>query len=328
MTKLSFPIAVAPMMDWTDRHDRYFLRLISPHARLYTEMVTSGAILHGDRDRLLAFDEAEHPVALQLGGSDANELAQSAAIGQAFGYDEINLNVGCPSDRVQAGCFGAALMGEPQTVAACMAAMQAAVDIPVTVKHRLGIDDRAEWDDLKRFVETVAEAGVRQFIVHARAAWLQGVSPKDNREVPPLRYELVYRLKETFPELVVWLNGGVADMEAARGHLDHVDGVMLGRAAYQNPYILSEITNEIDGTPPPVREDIIRRLMPYVDRELARGTRLQAITRHILGLFNGRRGARAWRRHLSENAVKPGADAQVIRDALAHVADHTSAHAA
>lgn len=324
------PISVAPMMDWTDRHDRFFLRLISRTVRVYTEMVTTGAILHGDRARLLAFDPVEHPVALQLGGNEPDALAKAAEIAEGLGYDEVNLNVGCPSDRVQAGCFGAALMAEPQTVAAGVRAMQAAVGVPVTVKHRLGIDDRAEWEDLIGFVEPVANAGCRHFIVHARAAWLDGLSPKDNRNIPPLRYDLVYRLKEAFPELHIVLNGGVLDLESAKTHLIHVDGVMIGRAAYQNPYILAGVDHldEANDHLAPSRDDIIARLIPYIKDELAAGTRLHAMTRHILGLYNGQRGARAWRRHLSENAVLAGADVSVVQAALTHVTQIREADAA
>ncbi len=324
------PISVAPMMDWTDRHDRFFLRLISERVRLYTEMVTTGAVLHGDRARLLGYHRSEHPLALQLGGNDPDDLARAAVIAEELGYDEVNINVGCPSDRVQAGSFGAALMAEPDTVAAGVRAMRSAVDVPVTVKHRLGIDDRAEWEDLIRFVEPVANAGCTHFIVHARAAWLEGLSPKDNRNVPPLRYELVYRLKETFPDLYIVLNGGVLDLEAAKGHLAHVDGVMLGRAAYQNPYILSGVDGALGPVEqlPASREDIIARLVPYIEEALADGARLHSITRHILGLFNGQRGARAWRRHLSENAVLAEADISVVYDALTHVAETSEINAA
>ena len=302
------PLSVAPMMDWTDRHERFFLRLISRHARLYTEMVTTGAILHGPRDRLLAFDPAEHPVALQLGGSDPAALAECARIGADLGYDEINLNVGCPSDRVQSGRFGACLMAEPGLVAESVAAMSDAVDVPVTVKHRIAIDDQPEWDTLIDFVDRVAAAGCERFIVHARKAWLEGLSPRENREVPPLHYDLVHRLKAERPGLHVTINGGIEDLDAAATHLRHVDGVMLGRAAYQNPYVLAAADRRFFGelSDAPSRHDVIEAYGDYIEREIAAGRHLVGITRHILGLFNGLRGARAWRRYLSENA--PGFD--------------------
>ena len=298
------PLSVAPMMDWTDRHERFFLRQISRHVRLYTEMVTTGAILHGDRTRLLAFDPAEHPVALQLGGSEPEALAECAKIGADFGYDEINLNVGCPSDRVQSGRFGACLMAEPDLVARGVAAMRAAVDFPVTVKHRIAIDDQPEWDTLAGFVDAVAAAGCTRVIVHARKAWLEGLSPRENREVPPLHYDLVYRLKAERPDLHVTINGGIETLDETAEHLIHVDGVMLGRAAYQNPYVLAEADRRFFDPEAPVRSrhDVIEAFAAYVEREIAAGTPLIAMTRHILGLFNGLPGARAWRRYLSENA--------------------------
>lgn len=298
------PLSVAPMMDWTDRHERFFLRQISQHVRLYTEMVTTGAILHGDRMRLLAFDPAEHPVALQLGGSEPAALAECAKIGADFGYDEINLNVGCPSDRVQSGRFGACLMAEPDLVARAVAAMRNAVDIPVTVKHRIAIDDQPEWDTLIGFVDTVAAAGCEHFMVHARKAWLEGLSPRENREVPPLHYDLVYRLKAERPDLHVTINGGIESLAETAEHLAHVDGVMLGRAAYQNPYVLAEVDSRFFDPEAAVRSrhDVIDAFAGYVEREFAEGTPLIAMTRHILGLFNGLPGARAWRRYLSENA--------------------------
>lgn len=296
------------MMDWTDRHERYFLRQISRHARLYTEMLTTGAILHGDRDRLLKFDPAEHPVALQLGGSEPDALAECARVGADLGYDEINLNVGCPSDRVQSGRFGACLMGEPDLVARCVAAMRAAVDVPVTVKHRIAIDEMPEWETLIGFVDTVAAAGCGHFIVHARKAWLDGLSPRENREVPPLHYDLVYRLKAERSDLQVTINGGIETLEDAASHLDHVDGVMLGRAAYHNPYVLAGVDRQFhdDGASVPTRHEIVAAFLPYIEREIAAGTHLIGITRHILSLFSGLPGARAWRRYLSENA--PGFD--------------------
>ena len=309
------------MMDWTDRYDRYFLRLISRRALLYTEMVTALAVVRGDRQRLIGFDGAEHPLALQLGGSDPALLAEAARIGEDFGYDEINLNVGCPSDRVQSGRFGACLMAEPGLVAQCVAAMGSAVRIPVTVKCRIGIDDQDEEEALNSFVDTVAAAGCESFIVHARKAWLDGLSPKQNRDVPPLNYGLVYDLKRRRPDLDVSINGGIGDLDAAAAHLAHCDGVMLGRAAYQSPYILAEVDRRFFGgqDPVPSRAEIVMELMPYVERRLAQGVRLNQITRHILGLYQQVPGARLWRRHLSENAHKPGAGANVINDALALV---------
>ena len=306
------------MMDWTDRYDRYFLRLISRSALLYTEMVTSGAVLHGDRDRLLAFEPEQHPVALQLGGSDPQDLSEAARIGAGYGYDEINLNVGCPSDRVQSGRFGACLMAEPATVAECVAAMRNAVDVPVTVKCRIGIDDQDEDEALDRFVDCVGGAGCTTFIVHARKAWLQGLSPKQNRSVPPLNYERVYRLKRDNPELQIVINGGIDDLDAADAHLTKVDGVMLGRAAYQNPYILADVDQRyfFSSEPRPTRAAIIEELLPYIDARLRQGVRLNQITRHILGLYQSVPGAKQWRRHLSQNAHLNGAGIAVVRDAL------------
>jgi len=305
------------MMDWTDRHCRFFHRLLSPHALLYTEMVTAPAVLHGDRARLLGFDPTEHPVALQLGGSEPHELAAAARVGESQGYDEINLNVGCPSDRVQSGRFGACLMREPALVADCIAAMRAAVSIPVTVKCRLGVDEQDEYEDLERFVETVRATGCNVFVVHARKAWLEGLSPKENREIPPLNYARVYRLKRDFPELTIIINGGVASVADVHEHLRHVDGVMLGRAAYHEPYRLAEIEREIFGTPLPDRDAVLARLEPYVEAHLARGDRLQHITRHILGLYQGLPGARAYRRFLSEHAHRAEAGYEIVEQAIA-----------
>lgn len=315
--------SVAPMMDWTDRHDRFFLRLLSTRALLYTEMVTSAAVIRGDRDRLLGFSPAEHPVALQLGGSDPDAMAEAARIGEAYGYDEININVGCPSDRVQSGRFGACLMAEPETVAACVRAMSRAVSAPVTVKCRIGIDDQDDYLDLARFVTLVSEAGTRSITVHARKAWLNGLSPKENRDIPPLQYDRVYRLKQEFPDLEIAINGGVRSLDEAEAHLRHVDGVMMGREAYHNPYVLADVDRRLFGAeiPPPDRFRIVDRLLPYIEAERERGTPLNAITRHILGLFQGMPGARAWRRHLAENAHLPGAGAQVVKDAAAHVGE-------
>jgi tRNA-dihydrouridine synthase A len=309
-------VSIAPMMEWTDRHCRYFLRLISPHARLYTEMVTAQAVLHGDRERLLGFDAAEHPVALQLGGSDPDALARAATIGAGFGYDEINLNIGCPSDRVQSGRFGACLMEEPPLVRDCVAAMRAAVTIPVTVKCRIGIDAHDDYGFLRDFVATVAESGCSVFVVHARKALLAGLSPRENREVPPLRYGYVYRLKEEFPQLAVVVNGGVRRLPGVHEHLARVDGVMIGREAYHNPYFLAEVEAALYGTKPPRREDVIARFLPYVEARLAEGVRLPAITRHVLGLYTGQPGARRWRRRLSEEASRPGAGAELLRDSM------------
>ena len=307
------------MMDWTDRHERAFLRTISRRTLLYTEMVTTGAILHGDRDRFLAFDAMEHPVALQLGGSDPADLAFAAREGAARGYDEVNLNLGCPSDRVQRGRFGACLMTEPALVADCVAAMIGAVDIPVTVKTRIGVDDIDSYEALTAFVEKIAGAGCGSFTIHARKAWLSGLSPKQNREVPPLRYEVVYDLKRDFPDLEIVLNGGVQSLAEARDHLATVDGVMIGRAAYQTPYILAEADRMIFGetAAPKSREEIVTDFLPYVERQLTKGVPLKSITRHMLGLFNGLPGARAWRRCLAEEAHKPGAGPEVIEEALA-----------
>jgi tRNA-dihydrouridine synthase A len=310
-------LAVAPMMDWTDRHCRFFHRLLSPHARLYTEMVTAPAVLHGDRARLIGFDPAEHPVALQLGGSEPHELAAAARIGEAEGYDEVNLNVGCPSDRVQSGRFGACLMREPALVADCIAAMRAAVSIPVTVKCRLGVDEQDEYEDLERFVEIVRATGCNVFVVHARKAWLEGLSPKENREIPPLNYARVYRLKRDFPELTIVINGGIGSVADVHEHLEHVDGVMLGRTAYHEPYRLAEIEHEIFGTPLPDRDAVLARLKPYIDAHLARGDRLQHISRHILGLYQGLPGARAYRRLLSERAHRADAGYEIVEQAIA-----------
>ena len=312
------PVSIAPMMDWTDRHCRYFLRLLSRNVRLYTEMVTCQAILFGRAGRLLAYDPSEHPVALQLGGSDPAMLAACAKVGERFGYDEINLNVGCPSDRVQEGRFGACLMAEPDLVARCVGAMREAVDVPVTVKTRIGIDDKDSYEELVRFVATVSAAGCDTFIIHARKAWLKGLSPKENREKPPLRYDVARRLKADFPGLRIALNGGITTLEQAEAHLRDFDGVMLGRAAYENPFLLASVDSRIHGeaAPPPDRAEVVERFKPYVEAELARGVRLHSMTRHILGLFQGVRGGRAWRRHLSENACFPGAGVEVLDGAL------------
>lgn len=309
------------MMDWTDRHCRVLHRMLSRKALLYTEMLTTGAVLHGDRARLLGFDPVEHPVALQLGGSDPAELAQAARIGEAEGYDEINLNVGCPSDRVQSGRFGACLMREPELVADCMAAMGAAVKVPVTVKCRIGVDDQDPEESLFRLVDLCAAAGVTRFTVHARKAWLKGLSPKENRDIPPLDYPLVWRLKRERPRLTVVINGGIGSLDEAEQHLRHVDGVMLGRAAYHTPAILAEADARMFGEGEAVDPfAAVAAYREYVARELGRGVHLAAMTRHMLGLFHGRAGARAWRRILTVEGVKPGAGLEVIDRALAAVA--------
>jgi len=318
------------MMERTDRHCRYFLRLVAPRALLYTEMVTAAALRHGDRARLLEFDPAEHPVALQLGGSDPEELAAAARHGAAAGYDEINLNVGCPSDRVQAGCFGAALMREPERVAACIAAMQDAVDVPVTVKTRLGVDHDDSYEFLHGFVEAVANAGCETIIVHARKAWLKGLSPKQNRDVPPLDYARVRRLKRDFPSLDVILNGGLKDEDAALAELVHVDGVMLGRAAYDDPALLGRLDAAIfDHAPVPIG-DALQRYFAYAEREIAAGTRLRAMTRHLMGAFAGRPGGRRWRRALSDwpRAEDDRATLDALRDLAAELVERSRARAA
>jgi tRNA-dihydrouridine synthase A len=317
------------MMDWTDRHCRVLHRCLTSRAMLYTEMLTTGAILHGERARLLAFDAAEHPVALQLGGSDPAELAEAARIGEAEGYDEINLNVGCPSDRVQSGRFGACLMREPQLVAECMAAIAAAVKVPATVKCRIGVDEQDPEASLFGLVDLCARAGVRHFIVHARKAWLKGLSPKENRDIPPLDYPLVARLKAERPELTVVINGGIGSLDEAEAHLRHVDGVMLGRAAYHTPAILGAADARLFGDRGSVdAAEAVARYRPYVERELAGGTHLAAMTRHMLGLFHGAPGARTWRRILTVEGVKAGAGVEVIDEALAAVSGALARRAA
>ena len=322
-----FLFSVAPMMDWTDRHCRVFHRLMSRRARLYTEMLTTGAIVHGNRRRLLVFDTSEHPVALQLGGSDTADLATAAKIGEDFGYDEINLNVGCPSDRVKDGRFGACLMAEPALVAEGVAAMKRAVGIPVTVKCRIGIDDQDPEIALDALARGVIAAGADALIVHARKAWLNGLSPKENRDIPPLDYDRVYRMKAAMPDLPVIINGGIADLAAAKAHLGHVDGVMLGRAAYHDPWRLLTADPELFGEPAPYNamKDVFEAMMPYIEDQLAQGTRLHSMTRHFVGAFFGVPGARAFRRHLAENGVRPGAGVSVLRDAVAQVEDRVAA---
>jgi tRNA-dihydrouridine synthase A len=323
----SFRFSVAPMMDWTDRHCRVFHRVMTRRARLYTEMLTTGAILHGDRARLLGFDESEHPIALQLGGSDPRELATAARIGEDFGYDEINLNVGCPSDRVKDGRFGACLMAEPELVARGVAAMKRAVKIPVTVKCRIGIDDQDPQIALDVLARGVMAAGADALIVHARKAWLNGLSPKENRDIPPLDYGRVYQLKAALPNVPIIINGGIASLAEARQHLAHVDGVMLGRAAYQEPWRLLTVDPDLFGEAAPHAgmKEVFEAMMPYIEDRLAQGTRLHSITRHFVGAFHGVPGARAFRRHLAENGVKPGAGVDVLRDAMALVGGRTLA---
>jgi tRNA-dihydrouridine synthase A len=311
--------AVAPMMEWTDRHCRYLHRLLTSHARLYTEMVTADAVIRGDRARLIGFDRFEHPVALQLGGAEPAKLAQAAKIAADFGYDEINLNVGCPSDRVQSGRFGACLMREPELVAECVAEMRAAVSIPVTMKCRIGVDEQDPEIALRKLVGLCVQAGVGVFAVHARKAWLAGLSPKENREIPPLDYDLVYALKREHPELTIVLNGGIDTLNEAERHLAHVDGVMLGRAAYHSPAILAEVDARFFGGEPRNLDDAVEQYVLYVERQLRKGAPLNAMTKHMLNLFNGRPGARLFRRHLSENATRRGAGIEVLRAALAHL---------
>lgn len=308
-------ISVAPMMDYTDRHDRYFLRLIAPDILLYTEMITAQALHHGDVEYLLGFDQIEHPVALQLGGSDPGLLASGASLGESFGYDEINLNVGCPSPRVSKGRFGACLMLEPQLVAECISAMRAKVKIPVTVKCRIGVDNQDDYESLHSFVSIIAETGCNTFIVHARKAWLKGLSPKQNREIPPLKYEIVHQIKKDFPELKIMINGGMKSIADIDAQLPHVDGVMIGRAAYSNPFILSEVQEKyFSGDAMKSREEVVYAFIPYVYEQMKKGVRLNSMTRHILGLFQGLPGAANWRRHLSQHAHKQ--DPDIISDAL------------
>ncbi len=317
-------LSVAPMMDWTDRHCRAFHRVLAPGARLYTEMVHAQAVIHGDRSRLLGFDASEHPVALQLGGSDPDLLAQAARIGAEWGYDEINLNVGCPSDRVQAGRFGACLMKEPVLVADGVAAMIAAVTIPVTVKCRLGVDDLEDYDAFIAFVDRIAAAGCRIFAVHARKAWLQGLSPKENREIPPLRYDWVHRLKREHPALLIAINGGLGTVEDSLAQLPHVDGVMIGRMAYHEPYRLHQLDAAMRGVATRPREALLRAYLPYVETQLGQGVAIKHISRHILGLFHGQPGGRLFRQILSEGAPKPGAGLELIERALAATHAHES----
>ncbi|NIY94015.1 tRNA dihydrouridine(20/20a) synthase DusA [Vibrio diazotrophicus] len=314
-------LSVAPMLDWTDRHCRYFHRLMTSQTLLYTEMVTTGAIIHGKGD-FLAYNQEEHPVALQLGGSNPVDLAHCAKLAQERGYDEINLNVGCPSDRVQNGRFGACLMAEPQLVADCVAAMRDVVDVPVTVKTRIGIDDQDSYEFLTDFITIVSEkGGCEQFTIHARKAWLNGLSPKENREIPPLDYNRAYQIKKDFSHLNIAINGGVKSLEEAKEHLSHLDGVMIGREAYQSPYILAEVDQQIFGLNTPVkkRSEVIFEMFPYIEQQLSQGAYLGHITRHMLGMFQSMPGARQWRRHISENAHKAGAGIEVVEAALAKI---------
>ena len=312
---------IAPMMDWSDHHCRYFWRLITKEALLYTEMVTTGALIHGDRARFLHFNDTEHPVALQLGGSDPAELAQCAKWAEQWGYDEVNLNCGCPSDRVQSGMFGACLMAQPQLVAEGVRAMRDACDIPITVKHRIGIDDMETYEQLQGFVEPVAAAGCSVFIVHARKAWLKGLSPKENREIPPLNYGWVYQLKRDYPHLTIVLNGGIQTISECENHLENVDGVMIGREAYHNPWMLAQIDSTLFGGVDPAqnRDQVIEALLPYISSKIAGGARLNHITRHILGLYQGVAGARKFRRDISENAYKKEATIEVLENAYSLV---------
>jgi tRNA-dihydrouridine synthase A len=328
INKINRLFSVAPMLDWSDRHCRYFWRLLTKEALLYTEMITTGALIHGDRKRFLEFSPEEHPVALQLGGSDPADLARCARWAQERGYDEVNLNCGCPSDRVQSGMFGACLMAHPQRVADCTKAMLDVCDIPVTVKHRIGIDDMESYEQLIDFIEPIAQAGCTVFIVHARKAWLQGLSPKENREIPPLNYPWVYRLKLDFPHLTIVINGGIHSLSECNTHLPRVDGVMVGRQAYQDPWMLAQVDNTLFGIdkPPPSRDDVMNALFPYVEAQLSRGVHLNHITRHILGFYQGVPGARKFRRHLSENAHREGAGLDVLREAYALVSQTQAQH--
>ena len=311
------------MLDWTDRHCRYFHRLLTKQALLYTEMVTTGALLNGDVERHLRFNAFEQPVALQLGGSEPKEMAACARLAEDYGYAEVNINVGCPSERVQKGAFGACLMAEPHLIADCVAAMQAAVNMPVTVKNRIGIDEQQERDSLFNFVETVAQAGCQTFIVHARKAWLKGLSPKENREIPPLNYALVYELKQAFPQLEIIINGGITTLEQCQHHLQFVDGVMVGREAYHNPWLLAQVDSQLYAAPDSFnqRKAVIDAFIPYVEQQLSQGVTLAPMSKPILGLFQGIAGARYWRRYISENAFKPNADAKILLQAMQKILD-------
>lgn len=315
------PLSVAPMMDRTDRHFRVFLRKLTRYTLLYTEMITTAAIIHGDRDKLLGYDAIEHPLSLQVGGDDPQELAECAKVAQDYGYDEINLNVGCPSNRVQSGNFGACLMAQPEVVARGVEAMQKAVDIPVTVKHRIGIDDQDSYEHMANFVKVVSQAGCQHFTVHARKAWLKGLSPKENRDVPPLRYGDVYRLKQEFPHLFIEINGGLTTLDQIKAQYNYVDAVMVGRAAYDNPYLLATVDRDIYGqdTPIPTRQAAVEAMYPYIEEWTSKGLKLNKITRHMLQLFTHQPGTKAWKRHLSEHAHREDVGVEVVQEALAKV---------
>lgn len=319
--KLAHRLSVAPMLEWTNRDFRYFIRLISRQSLLYTEMVTTGALIHGDRARFLAHDEVEGPLSLQLGGSNPADLAECAVMAEDWGYDEVNINVGCPSDRVQSGMFGACLMAEPQLVAESVAAMQAKVNIPVTVKTRLGIDEQDSYEFLAQFIEFVSDAGCKTFILHARKAWLSGLSPKENRDIPPLNYQRVYDIKKDYPELQISVNGGIQTLDDVQAHLQHVDGTMLGRVVYHDPYSLATADSTVFGQTDQglSRHEVVEKMLPYISQRMAMGRSLKSITRHLLGLFQGQSGAKAWRRYLSENAHLKGARIEVVEQALALV---------
>ena len=323
MSNINRKFTVAPMLDWTDRHCRYFHRLLTKQALLYTEMVTTGALLNGDVERHLRFNAFEQPVALQLGGSEPKEMVACARLAEDYGYAEVNINVGCPSERVQKGAFGACLMAEPHLIADCVAAMQAAVNMPVTVKNRIGIDEQQERDSLFNFVETVAQAGCQTFIVHARKAWLKGLSPKENREIPPLNYALVYELKQAFPQLEIIINGGITTLEQCQHHLQFVDGVMVGREAYHNPWLLAQVDSQLYAAPDSFnqRKAVIDAFIPYVEQQLSQGVTLAPMSKPILGLFQGIAGARYWRRYISENAFKSNADSKILLQAMQKILD-------
>ncbi len=309
------------MLDWTDRHERYFLRLMSCHAYLYTEMVTTGALIHGNRDRYLQFNDQEQPVALQLGGSDPKALAECAKMAEDYGYNEVNINVGCPSERVQKGAFGACLMAEPELIADCVDAMRAEVKIPITVKNRIGIDEQDEEQNLRQFIDVVSKAGCETFIIHARKAWLKGLSPKENRDVPPLNYDLVYQIKRDYPHLKIIINGGIKTIQSSLAHLQYVDGVMLGREVYHNPYLMIQVDGNIYADEREVlsRKQVLEQYFSYIEQQMGQGVYLKQMSRHLLGLFQGQPGAKAWRRYISENAYKEGAGIEVLQQALEKV---------
>ncbi len=309
------------MLDWTDRHERYFLRLMSRHAYLYTEMITIGALIHGNRDRYLQFNDQEQPIALQLGGSDPKALAECAKMAEDYGYNEVNINVGCPSERVQKGAFGACLMAEPELIADCVDAMRAEVKIPITVKNRIGIDEQDEEQNLRQFIDVVSKAGCETFIIHARKAWLKGLSPKENRDVPPLNYDLVYQIKRDYPHLKIIINGGIKTIQSSLAHLQYVDGVMLGREVYHNPYLMIQVDGNIYADEREVlsRKQVLEQYFSYIEQQMGQGVYLKQMSRHLLGLFQGQPGAKAWRRYISENAYKEGAGIEVLQQALEKV---------